>query len=292
MELFRTLGALAEVPSPELAVAAEALGLGSLPSAADHSDLFVFQLYPYASVYLGVEGMVGGEGRDRISGFWRAMGQAPPEEPDHLAVLLSTYAELCERDGERPVLEKTDPGETGWRRARRAFLWEHLISWLPIFLDALSRSARHDFYRHWAGLLLEGLQEQAEILGPLDREPLCLRESPGLVDPRDEGADPWIGSLLAPCRSGWVLTRDDLRRAGRELGLAVRAGERRFVLRALMSQEPAAILAWLAEHGRCRAELPDWTGRVGAVWGQRRAESVGLLDVLAREAKADPLSEP
>ncbi len=283
MEIFKTLGALVEVPDAALVTAAEALELGPLPSPADHSDLFVFQLYPYASVYLGPEGMVGGEGRDRIAGFWRAMGRQAPDEPDHLAVLLSTYAELCIRDEEAEG-DGDGSAESAWRRARRAFLWEHLISWLPLFLAAVIRTARDDFYVQWAGLLLEALQREAGHLGPLDREPLCLRQSPSLIDPRREGADPWIGSLLAPARSGWILTRDDLRRAGHELGLAVRAGERRFVLRALMSQDPSAVLGWLATHGRGQEEMPEWTGRVGELWRRRRDVAVELLESLAREA--------
>ena len=65
MELFRSLAVLSEVPSPESEIAAAALELGSLPSRAEYTDLFEFQLYPYASVYLGDEGMMGGEARDR-----------------------------------------------------------------------------------------------------------------------------------------------------------------------------------------------------------------------------------
>ena len=68
---------------------------GAIDSSA-YMDLFGFQLYPYASVYLGSEGMLGGEARDRIAGFWRAIGEPPPSEPDHLAVLLALYARLCE----------------------------------------------------------------------------------------------------------------------------------------------------------------------------------------------------
>ena len=96
MEIFRALGALLEPPSPGHERLAAALELGPLPPAADHTDLFDFQLYPYASVYLGAEGMLGGEARDRIAGFWRALGLTPPPEPDHLAVMLGLYAGLCE----------------------------------------------------------------------------------------------------------------------------------------------------------------------------------------------------
>src|SRR4029453_9462546 len=97
MELFRALAVLVEPPDrPGAARVAEALGLGGAPEASAYTELFVFQLYPYASVYLGAEGMLGGEARDRVAGFWRALSLVPPAEADHLALMLALYARLCE----------------------------------------------------------------------------------------------------------------------------------------------------------------------------------------------------
>src|SRR3979409_705302 len=123
MELFRALAVLAEPPTKEVARVAEALGLGVLPEQSEYTDLFVFQAYPYASVYLGAEGMLGGEARDRIAGFWRALGSEPPSEPDHLSVLLAALATL---PGEPPSV-------------RGALYWEHIASWMPPYLATLRR---------------------------------------------------------------------------------------------------------------------------------------------------------
>ncbi len=60
MELFRALAVLAEPPTEETGRVSEALGLGVPPSADEYTELFVFELYPYASVYVGQEGMLGG----------------------------------------------------------------------------------------------------------------------------------------------------------------------------------------------------------------------------------------
>src|ERR1700748_1744761 len=95
MEIFRALAVLVEPPDRlEATRLAALLGLGEPPTVSEYTDTFTFQFYPYASVYLGAEGMLGGEARDSVAGFWRALGQVPGAEPDHLAVMLATYAQL------------------------------------------------------------------------------------------------------------------------------------------------------------------------------------------------------
>src|SRR5947199_340698 len=144
MEIFRALAVLAEPPAgPEIARIAGLLDLGESPSASEYTETFVFQLYPYASVYLGAEGMLGGEAR------------------------------AC---------------------------------------------------------------------GPADVLPLHLREAPPVSDPRVATADEFSQSLIAPARSGFILTRADLARAARALGTGVRAGERKFVLKTLLGQDSSGVL--------------------------------------------------
>ena len=99
-ELLRALGAFADSPA-DARTAAAALGLAP-PSAAEHTDAFVLNCPPYASVYLGPDGALGGEGADRAAGFWRAIGITPPAEPDHLTALLSLYASLGDAARRRP----------------------------------------------------------------------------------------------------------------------------------------------------------------------------------------------
>src|SRR6266508_147722 len=107
-ELFRALGAMCEPPEPAHQRIVEALGLPGRADPADHTELFVFQLVPYASVYLGPEGMLGGEAADRVAGFWRALRLAPPPEPDHLVGLLGLYATWGELLAEALLAEAAD----------------------------------------------------------------------------------------------------------------------------------------------------------------------------------------
>ncbi len=286
MELFRALGALSEPPSPELQGIADVLGLGALPAPAAHGDLFLFQLYPYASVYLGAEGMLGGEARDRIAGFWRALGEPPPAEADHLAVMLALHARIGE-------LETADPNRReAWRHARHAHLWEHLLSWLPEFLQKL-RELADPFYIRWASLLGEALREEVERLGGPERLALHLREAPGVADPERDGLEPFLQSLLTPVRSGMILTRADLARAADQLGLGLRLGERRWVLRALFEQAAAPVLGWLAEEASRRAgrHTPELhlAAEPAAFW-RNRAETTARL-LLRLRAEISPLED-
>lgn len=276
MELFRALAVIAEPPTKEAAVVAEALKLGELPTADEFTELFIFQLYPYASVYLGAEGMMGGEARDAVAGFWRALGQVPPAEADHLSVMLALYARLAELETE----ENEAARRASWRSARKAFLWEHLLSWLPVYLSKLAGIAP-PFYRHWGELLMKALLAEALALGQQESLPLHLREATGLVDPRgDEGIEGFQQSILTPVRFGGILTRADLTRAARKVGVGLRMGERKFILKALFAQDALGIFDWLIKeaarwqtlHRRKRETL----GVISEVW-EKRAEAASAL---------------
>ena len=283
MEIFRALAVLVEPPDrPGVARVAEALGLGALPGRSAYTDLFVFQLYPYASVYVGAEGMLGGEARDRVAGFLSALGHDVPAEPDHLALLLGAYAGLCEAERD----ERDARRRERVRGARRALLWEHLLCWLPVYLDKVGRVAPR-FYRLWAETLRAALDAEAAELGAQGTLPLHLREAHALADPRESEPEEFFKTLLAPARSGLVLVRDDLARAARELGAGVRAGERLFALRSLAGQDAAGTLDWLAREADAWHALHlcrrDAHGRVAEWWAARAAATAKLL----RELKAD-----
>jgi hypothetical protein len=313
-EALRALAVLLETPRPEHAAIAAALELPAPPAPDEHTAVVVFQAYPYASVYLGAEGMLGGEARDRVAGFWRALGGEPPAEPDHLSVLLAGVAALDDPAGVasfvdpvpvssmRDALPVAGPGSASSMRGalrlagsgsapsmrgalplagaapassvRGALFWEHIASWMPPYLATLRRIGAA-FHVAWSELAATLLAELATDLGPPARLPLALRAAPALpAAPAD--LDDLLATLLAPVRTGFVIVRDDLERATADLGLGLRAGERRFALRALLGQAPAAVLGWLAAEARSQAgsfvTLPGitawWTARahVGATW--------------------------
>lgn len=284
MELFRALAVLAEPPREGSVRVAEALELGPLPAESSYTETFLFQLYPYASVYLGAEGMMGGEARDRVAGFWRALSLTPPAEPDYLPLMLALYAELCEREEKEMAARSRER----WRHARHAFLWEHLLSWLPVYLQKLADIAQ-PFYRRWAETLKQALFEEAEAVGHPLQLPLHLRAAPGLLDPREHETEVFLQSLLAPARSGIIITRQDLARAGSKLGLGLRLGERKFILKSLFNQNPVAVLDWLLEetvrwqerHRQNQKAL----GSIATAWLEKARRGAKLLEELRLSAK-------
>lgn len=214
---------------------------------------------PYASVYLGAEGGLGGDAADRVAGFWRAIGAQPPAEPDHLTCLLSLYATM---------------GEARLDHARQALFWEHLWSWVPGYLAAVTDGG-DPALTAWADLTLTALAAEqhahpdppAPLSGtgppsarpatppapPLDALPVALREAPPALTGGEDLRE-LLAALVAPVRSGMIITRRALAAGAGQAGAGHRIGERRFTLRAMLEQEPERTFAWLA------GEADRWAG--------------------------------
>lgn len=288
-DLFRALGVLAELPGPEHARLAGLLRLPT-PSRSEWTEAFVVQLVPHASIYLSADGMLGGEAADRVAGFWRAMRLAVPADPDHVTALLGLYATLLDAEAAEP----DDARRVLWREASGALLQEHLLSWLLAYTAALIEIGP-PAYAEWAGLLRETLLAEAAELSDPDAPaplPMHLRDVPALSQSVDR-FDDVMDELLAPARSGMVLTRAHLGRAAQRGGLGLRLGDRRRMLRALFEQDPFATLDRLVEQAtewatRHRAEEAI-VGSTATFWADRAAATAERLTQVAKELReADP----
>ena len=259
------------------------LGLPEPPDAAAHTEVFVLETHPYASVHLGVEGMIGGDAGDSVAGFWRALGMVPPAEADHLGTLLELYARL---GTEELTFALADRRRAGVASARAALLWEHLAPWAPVYLATVERVGG-GFHRAWANLAITVLTAEIDALAARAELPTALSAAPPPLTMASRHE--LVGSLLTPVRSGVVITRSDLGRAGRDLGLGVRRGERRFALEGLLDQDPAAVLAWLGTFAAQWSELHLlWhcgsLEPVGRWWADRARGAAELLADAVRTA--------
>lgn len=242
--------------------------------------MFVLGAPPHAAIHLGPEGKLGGEGLDRISGFWRALGLQAPEDADHLGTLLLLYAEL----GEAETGAGSDKARALMRRARTALFHEHLWSWAPGYLAAV-RGLGVASVAEWAQLAEQAVRAELEDLEPGTMLPLALREAPAPL-----GANPTfdetLDTLVAPVRSGMILTYPDLEAAAGGAGLGVRRGERRYALKALFEQDAAATLRLLAAHADHWSAVHAASAHGGpndacSWWSTRAARTATALTELA-----------
>lgn len=292
MELIRALAVFAEPPNEDLTNIAKALGFENIPTDDEYTETFLFNLYPYASVYLGAEGMLGGEARDRIAGFWRALNLTPPNEPDHLSTLLGLYENLCEKadgargrwsEGEKKHKSQKSKVKGQFHHARKVLFWEHIASWLPVYLYKM-KSITSPFYLLWSELLEKVLIEEANKLGQPETISQHLIADFTLQNPNEHGFEMFLSSLLSPASSGMILTKSDLGRAGQELNLSLRIAERKFVLQTLFSQDPQNVLKWLSNEANSWLQWHQSQtkiyGETALIWVKKTESSLRLLNEL------------
>jgi TorA maturation chaperone TorD len=278
-ELLRALGAVADNPA-DARTAAAALGLGAV-SAAEHTRVFVLNCVPSASVYLGPDGALGGEGADRAAGFWQAIGLTPPADPDHLTALLSLYASLGEAAGQarRPATA------AALARSQAALFAEHLWPWLPGYLDAVADLGVPPLTA-WARLTGRAIAAEYRTQPEQAQLPLALREAPAAAGPYGPLRD-LVAALTTPVRSGIILTRHRLAAGAGQAGVGHRIGERRYTLRAMLEQDPAATLTWLGQEAR-RWEYRHASRADGDAatrwWAARAARTARFLQAAAAAA--------
>lgn len=276
-ELLRALGAIALDPPPGSSALCAAVGLPAI-SGETYTATFILAAPPFAAIHLGAEGKLGGEALDRVEGFWRASGQQPPRDADHLGVLLMCYAQLRE----------AAVTSAAAARAAEVLFHEHIWSFAPGYLSAVA-TLGHPPATAWAELTRRALRAERTALpdqaGPYAL-PLALRSAPA---PLSDGAsfDEVLDVAVAPVRSGIVLTQAELAAGAAQLGLGYRRGERRYALRALLEQDKARTLAWLgglAERWQARHADAYGGTAVGRWWSGRAAHSARVLASIAREA--------
>lgn len=274
-ELLRALGSVATSPPPLCHPVAESLGLPAL-TAAEHTGVFVLAAPPHAAIHLGEHGKLGGEGLDRVAGFWRAIGLPPPQDADHLGALLMLYAELSEAE----TAARREATCDRLRHAREALLFEHLWSWAPGYLTAVARLGAPSLAA-WARLTLSVLGREARRAAVPRALPLALRMAPAPVTATGS-RDQLLDALVAPVRSGILLTGADLREAAVAAGLGYRVGERRYTLRAMLDQDAGGTLGWLGSHADRWAALHSAQQPIGGHdprrwWARRAARTARTL---------------
>lgn len=249
------------------------------------------ELQPYASVFLGTEGLLGGEPADAARALRRRVGLADPHElePDHLAETLRVLAWLAgaEADARR---DGVDPAPLV---ALQVEALDALLAWLPalvVAVEGLELAGADALYPTTLDLVLELCAIWRGTLGEFAR----VR----LPEPPEVWADPATGLaalarfLVVPAWAGGGWSGALLHRVGRELDLPAGFGRRADVLEGLLRSaaqygEVPALTASL------RREVERWITRyaalpepVGGPWLDRARDTWRALGALLEPAPA------
>lgn len=280
-DLIRLLGKFIDVPGEahlKWATALRLIAPASLETwRARHTQSFIEQCYPFASVYLGPEGAIGGVAANRVADFRELLGSTIAGPPDALGALLADYAELVERS-------ENDPRAL---HAREAMLWEHLLCWLIPFLYSVERAAPTP-YAPWASLTRHIFIEEAGFVGNPECMPLQLRDAPVVdIGRHTHSLDDVVRILLVPVSSGIVITRHDLSRIANAVGGTTYIGGRHLLLHSLLKQQPKATLERLADEAIRQAQAHggehDTLSMISNFWFERALVTAAALKAMAAQ---------
>lgn len=125
---------------------------------------------PWECVYLTKERVLFQEATLKVREAYRSENMLPTQYPhvsdDHIAIELDFVAKLCEKS--QNALDAGDGIE--YRRlleAQRAFVREHLLTWVDAYASDVGEAVPNSLYAHVASLLAAFLPIDAEVLGEL-----------------------------------------------------------------------------------------------------------------------------
>lgn len=272
MHLFPPLGEIIEAPGLEQARIARMLGLPGDVSRRDFTNLFVIQLFPYASIYLSPDGLAGGAVRDRIGEYWKILGWPAPAEPDHASSLLKSYGTL------HPAYRGEYISSDVAQQSRPFFFWDAVASWMPMYLLRVQEIGS-ELYRTWATVTSDVIEAEAAQHGAPEVLPVYLRNAP--LPPSIDNPAEFVDALFAPVMSGVILTRSDLGRCAAANGLTVRMADRRHTLKLLISEKPRGVCPWLrGEIARQTEKIEQMANVLAPVrdhWSERARAFAALM---------------
>ncbi len=252
--------------------------------AAAWTDLFLLNVYPYATAFTDLSGELNGPAAAAASRRYEAAGYRPPElagtgAPDHAGLCLGFLAHQAAR-------EREDTAFLAWT-----------LDWLPVCALAVERQpSAPPFYRDLAAATRESLFALSPSAGGVPGD-LAPDLETGPETEEEVGLSRVLRFLLAPAASGFFLSRSRLGALARAAGLRLPFGSRFDVARSLfeaagecgrvervlaaLSAEAeawdAAYAAYARERASWRPSAAVWRGRIAAT-RERLAEMARLLE--------------
>lgn len=260
------------------------VGWPGLPDVFDADDAgaaherVTAEVFPYEAVFVGEEGLRGGDAADAVARTRAEVGLGEVGEPDQLGEELLLLAFLCAAEADA----RRDGVKAGHvLAAQRRVLDRHLLRWLPAFVAALGGAGFPGkgvlgLYPRAAAMALDLAVAHRAAIGP-DGDAWALpeaRSADELLHDEKTGLARIARHLTLTARAGGFLTAGAMARIGRGLDLPRGFGKRWQVLESLLAAAAhydavPAVLAGLD------AELVRWDE------GYREVEAAGLAAAVA-----------
>lgn len=208
-------------------------------AAADYYHLFGFNLFPYASAFVGEDSLLGGTVTESVSAAYADGGfcaRTTFTADDHIGRQLAFMAFLCVCEAKACEQAHTVAARDAQRRQLR-FMHAHMLNWLPPFAVALQRQ-KNRFFAALGDLTISFVNAHVAQLGgeKSSGRGYCAVHSPSEPAHRDghlvlkDLAD----YLTTPYACGLALTRETISRLGREVQQPSGFGSRRDMLLTLL----------------------------------------------------------
>ncbi|MFQ5570442.1 MAG: molecular chaperone [Rhodothermales bacterium] len=206
-------------------------------AAADHHDLFGLNVFPYAGLFLDSAGQGDGSVAAYARRLYHTAGfhvDTRREGADHIGHALAFLAFLTGAEADALENRLTTEAER-MRPLQCRFLDSYLLEWLPVFVQAVRRHA-HPFYTVLADLTSDLVIDHRAALGcPPDAAPdPFFPPPPTLLDDETTGLKDIAAYLTTAARSGFYLSRNDIRRLSRDERLPHGFGPRALMMTHLL----------------------------------------------------------
>lgn len=203
--------------------------------AAEHYQLFGFNVFPFESIFLDDSGLSGGSISGDVARACHDMGfVADGDSPDHVGQEVAFLAYLCRLE---LAARQNDPGNVPIvRQQQLEFMQTHLLRWLPSLVCAVEQQG-NSFFTAVAYISLALAADHYQDLGGESNTHVgqwTLPPPPPLLEQNKTGIKEVAVYLTTPATCGIYLGRDDIGRLARRLDLPRGFGDRQQLLTNLM----------------------------------------------------------
>lgn len=244
--------------------------------AAAHYQLFGFNVFPFESIFLDSNGLLGGVITESVARDMQTFSFATDvssHAPDHIGREVAALAHLCFALAEAIENSETETA-VSLQKQQITFLRAHLLRWLGPFVLAVKMQG-DPFYTavaEWTLALVGHHYETLMKSNPAEMPAQDLGQAPSLLDNKKTGLKDIANYLTTPIYSGFYLSRDDIGKVARQLDLPRGFGDRQQLLTNLMRTAvqydqfsqlldvlDTAVMQWQTNYKSLAAEMTQLT---------------------------------